>query len=300
MMISDIITKYIQYIDTQNEINKQKRYVGFESWLHASGTGCHLKHLFAIAGIKPYNQSLDMGKMLMRLGTIVHTDIQEALNPIDWKTETSIFEKHPDNKEPILTYEGNTLLIEKEIRLPMFNVRGFLDLAEINHKEKIAHVADIKTAASYKWSFVFGRKTEAKPSTMYQIQLATYALGLAQEYPDHELQMSLLYYKKDNSDFRQKFVGTEFLVHAAEYWSLVNEFVDENTEIVKQLDIDAQHKYELDGNDIMAKEGFKRGVRQFCNPGQQIDLPVASFECNPLYCDYCTLCPSLLHSSKKK
>ena len=290
MNIIDIIERYDKYIADQNEINRQKRYAGNENWLQASGAGgCFLKHLFAQAGIEKVDLSLPINRRLMRLGTIVHGDIQASLDPTEWKNATKS-----------VGYDGNELLIEHEITLPMFNVRGHLDIADINHKEKIITVLDIKTTASYKWSFIFGRSVDAKPSMMYQLQIATYAMGLAQQFPGYEIMMWLDYYKKDNSDFREKPVGTDNLMHAATYWGEVNEFIEANVETVKQLDKIAELKTTEDGNSIMARENFKSGIKQFCNPGNQLSIPCSSFECNPLYCDYTLICPSTLHSSKKK
>ncbi len=296
MILQDIIELYDNHMARQNEKNRQTRYVGKETWFHASGAGgCHLKHLLASCGIEGTEQGKSINTRVMRLGTIVHEDIQAALIPVDWKVHTEI-----RNEAGQITYTGDELLVEDEITLPMWNVRGFYDIANINHKDKIIQVFDIKTAAAYKFSIIFGRKPDTMPSNMYDLQLSTYALGLAQQFPDYELQMYLLYYKKDNSDFRVKTVGTENLIHASNYWTAVNEFVDANKEIVLRLNAECKIIAEKDGNPYMAFEHFKTGIRQFCNPGQQLNLPCVGFECNPLYCNKAVLCPSRLHISKKR
>jgi len=297
MQLSDIVKYYNEYMDKQNQINKETRYDGKESWFHASGAGnCHLKHLLNSCGIEGVEQGSDSGRRLMRLGTLVHEDVQSALSPLTWKRDTTILLDDPTGAKSTV-YEGNDLLIEHEINIPTLNVRGFLDIADINHKDKSITIFDIKTTASYKWSFIFGRKVDDNPTAMYELQISTYAMGLAREYPNYALYMWLLYYKKDNSDFREKPVGSQYLGFALDYWMLVNEFVDNHKEKVIEFKKEADIQFEQEGNGIMVREDFKTKIKRFCSPGNQIDIPVASWECNELYCKFHALCPTII---KKK
>jgi len=60
---------------------------------------------------------------------------------------------------------------------------------------------------------------------------------------------------------------------------------------------EADIQFEQEGNGIMVREDFKTKIKRFCSPGNQIDIPVASWECNPLYCKFHALCPTVI---KKK
>ena len=301
MQITDIVKYYNDYLITKNEQNRLARYKGMEKWFHASSAGnCHLKHLFGTLGITGDDKTEDRSRRLMRLGTLVHEDIQASLSPELWNEITMVKMDAIDEIAAPKLIQGNDLLIEHEVKLPMFNVRGFLDIADINHKDKVLEVFDIKTTASYKWSFIVGRKRDENPNVMDELQIATYGLGLAQEYPGYDIHMYLLYYKKDDSMFREKIVGTNYLAYAAEYWGLVNEFVDTNIEQMKQLKIEADKIMEIEHSPIGAQDVFRNGLLTFCNPGNQLDIPNASWECNPMYCKYAGICPSTAHTRKKR
>ena len=72
---------YHKYLVHKNEQNRKKRYEGNESWYHASGAGfCSRKLYFeSVEKAKPTNPPNAKSARVMRLGTIVHEDIQNAL-----------------------------------------------------------------------------------------------------------------------------------------------------------------------------------------------------------------------------
>ena len=110
------------------------------------------KHYFQhVAKVKP--TGIDKNTLrLFRLGDVVHEDIQDALGEYAQENGTQIF-------------------IEKEIRIPEVNVRGFLDIIVVDDDA----LYDIKTCNSFKWSKLFGRFPDKNPSINYYLQLGTYA-----------------------------------------------------------------------------------------------------------------------------
>ena len=76
--VVDVYNKYIKY---KNDKNREKRYEGNERWYHASGAGsCSRKLYFeSVEQVKPTNPMNEDTLRLLRLGTIVHDDLEKAL-----------------------------------------------------------------------------------------------------------------------------------------------------------------------------------------------------------------------------
>ena len=72
---------YEQYIDQENEINRKERYEGKESFYRASSSGfCSRKIYYeSVEKIEPTNPIVPKSKRIMRLGTVMHNDLQNAL-----------------------------------------------------------------------------------------------------------------------------------------------------------------------------------------------------------------------------
>ena len=87
---------YQEYIDSENEKNRKERYEGKESFYRASSSGlCSRKIYFeSVEKLEPTNPTEPKGKRIMRLGTVVHEDLQNAL----------VYNNNINNKE-ILTKE---------------------------------------------------------------------------------------------------------------------------------------------------------------------------------------------------
>ena len=77
----DIEGIYQDYISRKNETNRLKRYEGNENYYHASSTGsCSRKIYFeSIAKATPTDLPDNRASRLLRLGTVVHNDIQNSL-----------------------------------------------------------------------------------------------------------------------------------------------------------------------------------------------------------------------------
>lgn len=252
---------YDEYIKQLNEINKEERYDGNESWYHASDSGgCIKKIQFGIRKAKsdPFEERI---QRVMRLGELIHRDIQESIEKKYLSLGYSLTKD--DNGKTFTHKSGNhIILIESNLEMPDINVRGFLDIAEIDFANNQLIVYDIKSSAAYKWKKLFGRDPE--PSNgMYEKQISTYCYGLGKKFNMNN-QMSFLYwYKKDNSMVKTQPVPTFYIKEAIQYWELV----------AKMIELDLE-------------------------PGIAIGCPFHSWECN--YCRYQSSCNSPLIKKKRK
>ena len=192
-------------------------------YYRASAAGhCFKKHWYSINGYEGKEMD-DKSRRLLRLGTIVHEDIQNA---IKWYDQ---YNADNDEGRPAL-YSDEYFLdftTEYEIVIESLNVMGSADIL-VKDNEKTATVLDIKTTHSWKWKMMFGRNKEPKPSRMYELQLGTYALGILEQedikYED--ISLYLVYYKKDDSMMKYVDVNPIWMDNAAEYWATLNETLD--------------------------------------------------------------------------
>lgn len=229
----DIQKIYDDWLRKGNDLHYKKRYEGNEQWFHGSASGmCMRKHYFQhIANVKP-NPVDDNTLRLFRLGDLVHNDIQEAL--VDYAS-----------------LNGSQIMIEREIRIPELNVRGFLDMIVVED----GALYDIKTCNAWKWKGLFGRKPDPDTPVNYNFQLGTYGLWYEKEYGNKLKKLSLLYYNKDNSRMREKIISTSYIEKAKMYWEDVN-------------------------------NKFKKG-----NPPIELGVaPVYKWECNAKYCNFYQVC----------
>ena len=77
----DIEGIYSDYLDKKQEENRLNRYSGKENWYHASGAGsCSRKLYFeSVEQAEPSNPLDAKTKRLLRLGSVIHDDIQSSL-----------------------------------------------------------------------------------------------------------------------------------------------------------------------------------------------------------------------------
>jgi len=195
---------------------------------------------------------------LLRLGTIVHKDIEDAI--AHYCTE-------------FMNNDGNEqVFLEDKIELKELNVVGTYDVGKLNMEENKFTLWDLKTAAMYTWTTVFGRKENRKANAgrNYKYQLGTYALGINQKYKVSKVEMYLLWYRKNDSFWREQLVSPEYIEKALKYWVKVNETLE---------DIGKFFEDEL-------KPGYWDGV------------PYQDYECG--ICSYKSICPSTITVKKKK
>ena len=209
----DIITIYDNYL---KEIEEQRREEYKKSnedkFFRASMAGsCHKKHLYYLQDSEAKEME-SRSRRLLRLGTIVHKDFEDAL----------------------VTHSLNSdipIMCEFEIEIPDLRVKGTLDIAYMNHETSTMEVYDLKTMATYKWSKMFGhiKNRDKNPSRNYELQLGTYALGLQKENNEWEYALYIIYYKKDNSMLKPVQISNTYITEAKLYWEQLNESTENGT-----------------------------------------------------------------------
>ena len=204
---------YASELDREQLINRNK-YRNHEGWFSASSAGSCFKKLMLRREGKQEPKMDNRVMRLLRLGTIVHEDIQRAIT----------------NSEEMSNIDYN-IMMEKRVELPDLNVVGHLDIGILDKTNGNLKVMDIKTCASYKWRMKFGRKPDPKGNPNYNMQLATYLEALSKELDvDAILEMSLLWYNKDTSALREEYVdASHWIERAMEYWEELNEYSEDTT-----------------------------------------------------------------------
>jgi len=203
---------YASALEQEQVINRTK-YKSHDGWFSASSAGSCFKKLMLRKEGKQEPKMDNRVMRLLRLGTVVHEDIQKAIL---------------NSKE--MASEDLTIVMEKRIEIPELNVVGHLDIGILDKKTGNLKVMDIKTCASYKWRMKFGRNPDKKGNPNYNMQLATYLKALRDETSaDGLASMSLLWYNKDTSALREEYVELPWIDKATEYWEELNEYSDETT-----------------------------------------------------------------------
>ena len=221
---------YKDYLDIKQEENRIDRYEGNESWYHASGAGSCSKKLYfeSVENAKPSNPIDARTKRLLRLGNVVHEDIQNSLthartnidtNNSNNDISTNNKEKENKNKEKEIEFH-----VEEEIKIKELNVRGFYDIVA---KDKVSpeqpvFLYDIKTCGGWSWKMKFGRNKQIDTSIHYELQLGTYGYAVKEEFGRLD-GMYLYYYNKDTSDMRAVPVPLTYVSRAYLYWKNVND-----------------------------------------------------------------------------
>ena len=124
--------------------------------------------------------------------------------------------------------EGNLEIVtEHRIEMPELNVVGHLDVGVIDKETDKIHVYDIKTAGAWKWRMKFGRNPDKNPSVNYELQLATYGMGLGLEHDITDVDLSIQWYNKDSSMMREETISNLYMDEAFDYWTHLNEVKDD-------------------------------------------------------------------------
>jgi CRISPR/Cas system-associated exonuclease Cas4 (RecB family) len=197
---------YHKYLLSESK-NHAKKYEKYKGWYSASSAGsCFIKQHLKAKGTdeKPMDERT---MRVLRLGTIVHSDVEKAV----------IEESKNIDEKTVKIYS------EKRIELPELNVVGHLDIGVHLKEENKLFVYDLKTAHSFKWKKVFGRNIDPNPSVNYQLQLGTYGMGLGLELECENVDLGLIWYKKDDSRMKLQAIDSIWLDNAWEYWVELNE-----------------------------------------------------------------------------
>ena len=210
--LKEIYNDYLTEIESTNKLNYKEKNPN--KYYRASAAGhCFKKHWYSINGYEGTSTGTDRSKRLLRLDTIVHEDIEKAIDWYDNKISDDL------SNEYDVSFHTEYGVLIKEL-----NVMGSADIVLLD-SEGTASVLDIKTTHSYKWKMMFGRNKEKSPSRMYELQLGTYALGVCNQEnvnPD-SISLYLVYYKKDDSSMKYVDVNPVWMDNAAEYWVTLNE-----------------------------------------------------------------------------
>ena len=194
----------------EKQTQTREKYNEYKGWFSASSAGsCFKKQLLRRANMAEPPMD-DRVMRLLRLGTIVHEDIQDAIT-----------------NSPEMSNIKYKIMMEKRIEIPELNIVGHVDVAVIDKDTDSLKVMDIKTCASYKWRMKFGRKPDKKGNPGYNMQLATYTEAFKRTHnPSGNVSMSLLWYNKDTSALREEPVSTQWIQDSITYWEELNDYVD--------------------------------------------------------------------------
>ena len=213
----DIEAIYSNYLDNKQEENYINRYKDREHFYHASGAGsCSRKLYFESVVQAQATEDMDDGtKRLLRLGNVVHDDIQHSLEIYNRDIYNRDKEKENKEKESFVFHTEGEIVIEE------LNVRGFYDIVA-EKKDKEVYLFDIKTCNDWSWKMKFGRKPSFNPSIHYELQLGTYGYAI-QEKMGRLDGMYLYYYNKNNSSMRCVSVPLTYVSRAYLFWTNVKE-----------------------------------------------------------------------------
>jgi len=243
-ILPDLALIYNQYIESENKANTEERYIGKEHFFGASGTNmCFRKHWYRRNKIEETETTDMVSNRKMRLGTIQHTDFENALN---WFS--NILKNDFDNSiyNNTNTSSNNssieTIVTEGEIILPELNVRGFYDLVIVMKTGEV-YLYDFKTIASYPYKMKFGRNKIPQKVPTHETQLATYGMGVKKEFGRLD-GMFLYYYNKDTSINKQVEVSMDWLWDAEQYWIKANDICTGEIPPPVRVQESPMHKWE--------------------------------------------------------
>ena len=260
----DIEAIYGAYLTQQDSLRERDLNV-----FHASGAGsCYRKQMYSYFDY-PADEKDAKSYRILRLGTIVHKDVEEALI------------KYEDNHVNV-TDVKHSIYSEQKIKLEDLHVVGTYDAGEkIEDGDKVTfNLYDLKTAAAYKWTTKFGRKQNRKPDSdkNYKLQLGTYALGVAKEHKPDKINMYLVWYNKNTSQMREQLVSNEWIDKALEYWTDLNEILEDSRNYSEG---NGRHRFD---DELV--------------PEVTLGVPMQDWECR--YCQFYSVCPSTLADKKPR
>ena len=264
----DIESIYGAYLKHQETLRERDKYV-----FHASSAGsCYRKQMYSYYDY-PSDTKDDKSYRLLRLGTLVHKDMEEALSMYEDKLADMEIKDAPIRRN---------IHIEEKIKIEELDVVGTFDAGEmiidtvgqklVNGAVSEFNLYDYKTAAAYKWTTKFGRTKNrvASTDTNYKLQLGTYALAVRHKYEPDRINMYLVWYNKNTSQMREQIVSSEWIDKALEYWTEMFEM----------------------------KEDIGKGFEDELIPEVTYGVPVQDWECR--YCQYYSICPSTLADKKPR
>ena len=210
---------YETFIEHRNSAKRKERYDGNEHHYHASGAGCCSRKLYyeSVEQVKAEDRNNSTSKRLLRLGNVVHNDIQESLTLYN-NDIYNIYNNKEKESKAITKKKKTKFHIEKEIRLEQYKVRGFYDC--VVESDNVSLI-DFKTIGAFGFKQKFGRNPFLNGAVHQDMQLATYGLAVKEEFGRLD-GMYLMYYNKDTSVMKDKEVPLSFLMKAEAFWNNIN------------------------------------------------------------------------------
>ena len=192
----EMVEIYDKYCEEKSiEKSLQNKKLPYKHRMSGCGS-CFLKHIFAEMEAEGEFEDLPPSSSpVLRLGDIVHEDLQEAY----------------------LQRYSNDMVV-KEYKVERKYERGHIDI--LHYNEDTITIIDFKTCNSWKWSKLFGHKKnrEANSDFNYKMQIGSYGLAIKEAEPDKKIVLKLIYYNKDNSRIRTVIVDNSFIDKAELYW----------------------------------------------------------------------------------
>ena len=110
---------YDSFIQKRNDANTEERYEGNENWFNASSTGLCVRRVYfqSVEQAEKTDLPNTTSKRLMRLGTIVHNDIQESLVQYNTNSNNTISNNTISN---ILKKKKKQEILEKKKKVKFF------------------------------------------------------------------------------------------------------------------------------------------------------------------------------------
>tara|TARA_R100000742_G_C4260464_1_gene78273 strand:- start:28 stop:837 length:810 start_codon:yes stop_codon:yes gene_type:complete len=222
---------YHNFIESENQKNVEERYSGKKKYYHISAVGMCSRRLYfeSIDQVQQTNKPNERSSRIMRLGNLVHEDIQDALSLYSNNTYSNNTYSNDTYSDDIYSKEKKYLdikkrksklfSIEQEVIVEDLNIRGFYDL--VVHEDGV-HLIDFKTIASWPYKKKFGRSPVMDNSNHHELQVASYGLGVIKQFGRLD-SMSLCYYNKDNSRLKFHPISMMYLDQAKTYWEEINE-----------------------------------------------------------------------------
>ena len=207
---------YEDFLVNENKINQEKRKSNKQKgWFSASSAGsCYKKQWYYINQAEETNSPSIDSLAKMRLGTIVHSEFENAMSYIS-------------NKDTGSDYIYYT---EHPIKIDDLKVEGTLDMAAHNTVTNQLFVSDLKTIGSYPYKLRFGRdraRNRSKVSTNYELQVCTYAIALSNDLNIPDVFPELLYYNKDTSKIKAVRIPLSYMDEAMQYWEDAADIIDD-------------------------------------------------------------------------
>ena len=253
--VTDVLQEFNQ---EQNKKYLIKKALNPTKYSASSAGSCYKKQYLSITPpslVQPA-ETEPKSNRIMRLGTIVHQDLEEALD--FYKTD-----KHIET--------------EYFLEIDELNVCGTFDAIIID--DKVGTLVDFKTVGSFPWRLKFGRDAKSTYNRMYSLQMATYAIGCIEKFKLEEINMFLVYYNKDTSVIKTVKVDNSEIDKAKEYWRTL----DKTKPQLSGVDFTTATKID--------KQRFLDYLDDEFILGVDYGVPFESWECK--YCQFNNICKGI-------